>query len=245
MHVERYGSGEQCVFIHGAGGSSGSWYFQRELQDSMEVIFVDLPGHGDSPGPAPDSIEGYRDAVFETLRSLGIEKCYMGGHSMGGAIAMSSGLAYPEAVKGLVLVGTGARLKVMPEFLQGIKEDKEKTVRLIMELAYGRGAPAALKENGFKEMMKCEAGTIYNDYRACDRFDLMSSVENISVPTLIVCALSDLLTPPKYSEYLNGRIKGSKIELIEGAGHMMMLEKPAQLNKAVRAFMKASSPASL
>jgi pimeloyl-ACP methyl ester carboxylesterase len=237
MHVERYGSGEQCVFIHGAGGSSLSWSSQRELQKSMEVILLDLPGHGGSPGPAPDSVEGFRDAVHETLRSLNIEKCYIAGHSLGGAIAMSFALAYPEMVKGLILVGTGAKLKVMPEFLEGILEDKEGTVKSIIEIAFGRTTPLPVKEEGFKEMMKCDAKTIYNDYYACDRFDVMASVENITVPTLILCALSDLLTPPKYSEYLKGKIKGSKIELIEGAGHLMMIEKPAVVNSHIRRFI--------
>lgn len=238
MHVERYGSGEQVVFIHGAGGSSQSWYFQRELQKSMEVILPDLPGHGGSPGPACNSIEALRDAVHETLGSLHVEKCYIAGHSMGGAVAMSLALACPQIVKGLILIGTGAKLKVMPEFLEGIRKDKEKTVKSIIELAFGRNTPLPVKENGISEMMKCEAETIYNDYYACDHFDVMDSVERITVPTLIVCALSDLFTPPKYSEYLNWKIKGSQIKLIEGSGHLMMIEKPAEVNAAIRGFVR-------
>jgi pimeloyl-ACP methyl ester carboxylesterase len=238
LDVERYGSGEPCVFIHGAGGSSASWYFQRELQSSMEVIALDLPGHGNSPGPAPASVEGFRDAVREALLSLGLEKCYLAGHSMGGAIAMSLALSYPEAVKGLILIGTGAKLKVMPEFLEGIVKDKENTVRSIIELAFGRNTPPSVKEEGFREMMKCDAQTIFNDYYACDHFDVMASLGEITVPTLILCALSDVLTPPKYSEFLNWKIKGSQIELIQGAGHLMMIEKPAEVNKAIRGFVR-------
>jgi pimeloyl-ACP methyl ester carboxylesterase len=243
LHVERYGSGEKCVFLHGAGGSSSSWYFQRELQKTMEVVLLDLPGHGESPGPALSSVEDQRDAVHETLRDLNMERCFVAGHSMGGAIAMSYALAYPEALKGLILVGTGARLKVMPEFLEGILKDKEGTLKLITETAFGRNTPPAVKEGGFREMMKCEARTIYNDYYACDHFDLMGTVENISVPALIVCAGSDLLTPPKYSEYINWKVKGSRIELIEGAGHMIMIEKPAELNAFIEDFVRTSSRA--
>lgn len=237
LHIERYGSGEQCVFLHGAGGSSSSWHLQKELADAMEVILVDLPGHGKSPGPASDTVDGLRESVYETLGSLNIERCFIAGHSMGGAAAMSLALAYPSLVKGLILIGTGARLRVAPEFLKGIMYDKEATVRAIMEVAFGRQTPAAVKERGVSEMMKCDAATIFNDYLACDGFDIMADVARISARTLILCALSDLLTPPKYSEYLNSRIKGSQIELIEGAGHLMMLEKPAEVNRHIRKFI--------
>lgn len=241
LNVERYGSGEACLFIHGAGGSSSSWYFQKDLQKSMEVILIDLPGHGKSPGPSLDKIEDMRDAVLETLRSLNMEKYFIAGHSMGGAIALSAALVRPESVKGLILVGTGARLKVMPDFLEGILKDKEGTLKLITEAAFGRNSPPAMKESGLKEMMKCEARTLYNDYYACDRFDLMDSVKEIKTPALIVCAGSDLMTPPKYSEFIHSQIKGSKIELIEGIGHMIMLERPAELNKAIEGFVSGLS----
>jgi pimeloyl-ACP methyl ester carboxylesterase len=238
IYAERYGKGEPCVFIHGAGGGSASWHRQIDLQDSMEVVLLDLPGHGNSPGPAPDRVEAYRDSVRDGLRELGIEKCYVAGHSLGGAIAMSLALSDPEMVKGLILIGTGARLRVMPDFLEGILKDKEKTVRSIVDLAFGRTTPAEIKEEGFKTIMKCDAHTIYNDYQACDHFDAMNTVENITAPTLIICALSDLLTPPKYSEYLKWKIKGSDITLIDPAGHLMMIEQPGAVNKAIRGFVR-------
>lgn len=204
----------------------------------MEVIFVDLPGHGGSPGPSLSKIEDMRDAIIETLHSLNIEKPFIVGHSMGGAIALSLALTHPESVKGLILVGTGARLKVMPDFLDGVLKDKEGTLKLVTEVAFGRNTPAEMKEGGFREMMKCDARTIYNDYYACNHFDVMDSVREIKIPTLAVCAGSDLMTPPKYSEYICSQIKGSRIELIEGIGHMIMLERPVEFNKAIEGFVR-------
>jgi pimeloyl-ACP methyl ester carboxylesterase len=157
---------------------------------------------------------------------------------------MSLALAYPSLVKGLILIGTGARLRVAPEFLEGVQKDKEATVKAIMEVAYGRRTPPDVRQRGAEEMMKCDARTILSDYLACDRFDIMATVAQISAPTLILCALSDLLTPPKYSEYLNSQIKGSRIELIEGAGHLMMLEKPAEVNRLIKGFIGAASAGS-
>ncbi|MBA4418692.1 MAG: alpha/beta hydrolase [Syntrophus sp. (in: bacteria)] len=245
LHVERYGKGQQCVFIHGAGGSGLSWYFQRELQRSMEVVLLDLPGHGQSSGPALDSIEGSRDSVYKTLQSMNITRCYIAGHSMGGAIAMSLALAYPDIVKGLILIGTGARLRVMPEILEGVLKEKENTLRMITETAFGTGASQTMKENGLKEMMKCEAETLYNDYIACDHFDAIGSVKDIKAPTLMLCGRSDLLTPPRYSEYLYRQIKGSDIGLVDGAGHMIMLEKPRELNTAIENFVRITGQTEL
>src|SRR5208283_3997435 len=96
LHVERYGAGKPAVFIHGASGSSLSWYFQKEyLKQFMEVVLVDLPGHGKSSGDGCERLEECRDAVYGVLKNLRLEKCYIVGHSMGGAIAMLFALTYP------------------------------------------------------------------------------------------------------------------------------------------------------
>ena len=114
MHIERYGQGEKILFIHGSGWNTHMWYSQRDyLKSSMEVMLVDLPGHGESPGDGCDSVEEYRDAVYEMIRELDIERCYIAGHSLGGAIALSLSLAYPDIIKGIILIGTGARLRVL------------------------------------------------------------------------------------------------------------------------------------
>ena len=240
IHAKRYGSGAKVLFIHGAGGNARSWYFQKEyLKTSMEVIPVDLPGHGeDVDGAGLSTIAGYRDYIYEIIRRRDISSCYIVGHSMGGAIVMSFALTYPDILKGIILVGTGAKLRVFPGILEGLEKDKEKTVRNIMDYAFSKKAPAALKENGVKDMMKCKAEVIYNDFNACEHFNVIGSVNNIQIPSLIICGKDDLLTPPKYSEYLHGQIEGSRLLLIEDAGHMVTLEKPDEVNKAIYDFVR-------
>jgi pimeloyl-ACP methyl ester carboxylesterase len=239
IHAERYGKGEKIIFIHGAGGNARSWYFQKEyLKASMEVILIDLPGHGnDAEGTGCDTLEGYIKYVHEVIRELGIDKCYIAGHSMGGAIAMSFALSSPDMLKGMILITTGAKLRVFPEILEGLKRDKERAVRDIMDLAFSKKAPAALKENGFKDMMKCKAEVIHGDFFACEGFNLMDSVNKIKTPALIICGNDDILTPPKYSGYLHKQIEGSVLVTIEDAGHMATLEKPNEVNKAIREWI--------
>jgi len=239
--LERAGKGEMILFIHGAGGNANSWFYQTEgLKSQSEVVAVDLPGHGKaSVSKGCTSIEEYRDSVHSALSSSGIDKCYIVGHSMGGAIAMTFALTFPDKVKGIVLVGTGAKLKVFPQILEGIMKDKEKTLSSIIEYAVSKNAPASLKKGCFDEMMKCNPEVIYGDFLACDRFNAMETLNTIDVPTLIVCGTEDALTPPKYSIYLHQNIKESRLVLIKDAGHMVMMEKPDEVNNAIIDFISS------
>ncbi len=238
IHTERYGEGEKVVFIHGSGWNTSMWDHQRDyLKASMEVLLVDLPGHGKSPGEGYDSVEEYRNAVYGMIRDLDLGKCFIAGHSLGGAIALSLSLAHAEIIKGIILIGTGAKLRVHPQILDNIIKDKEKTVRDIGALAFSMNASSDLRNKAFNETMKCTAGVIHKDFTACDRFDIMDSVSSISVPALIICGADDTLTLPKYSAHLNKAIQGSTLALIEGAGHMVMIEKPMEVNRAIEKFV--------
>jgi len=238
MHIEKYGQGEKILFIHGSGWNTHMWYSQRDyLKSSMEAVLVDLPGHGESPGNGCDSVEDYRDEVYRMIRELDIERCYIAGHSLGGAIAISLSLAYPDILKGIILIGTGARLRVLPQILEGVIKDKETTLRGVGALAFSAKTSSVLKDQAFNEMMKCEGEVIHKDFSACNRFDSMDAVNSIRVPTLIICGNDDALTLPKYSLYLHEAMHGSQLTLIDDAGHMVMIEKPMEVNRAIEEFV--------
>jgi pimeloyl-ACP methyl ester carboxylesterase len=239
MYTERYGEGEKVIFVHGSGWNTNMWNNQRDyLQSFMEVILVDLPGHGKSPGTGCDSIEEYSDAVYGMIGDLDIGKCFVAGHSLGGAIALLLSLAHAEVIKGIILIGTGAKLRVHPSILDNIITDKEKTVRNIGALAFSINVSSALRDQAFDETMKCKSEVIHKDFRACDRFSVMESVSSLSVPALILCGTDDVLTLPKYSAYLNEAIRGSRLVFIEDAGHMVMMEKPMEVNREIEKFVR-------
>jgi pimeloyl-ACP methyl ester carboxylesterase len=238
VHVEKTGAKETVAFIHGAGGSARTWYFQEEyFKDLLDVVLVDLPGHGDSPGEGYATIEGYRDFVVQGVRTRGPAPVVLVGHSMGGAIAMSIALAHPEMVKALVLIGTGARLKVLPEILDGIIEDKEGTSRMILDIAFSETVSPVLKEIAYQEYLKNRAEVVFKDFTACDHFDVLESLGRITAPTLILCGSRDRLTPVKYSKFLKERIPQARLHLVEGAGHMVMLENPGETNAIIESFL--------
>jgi pimeloyl-ACP methyl ester carboxylesterase len=156
---------------------------------------------------------------------------------MGGAIVQTLALTHSEVIKGIVLVGTGARLRVFPVVLNGIKNDFEETVRKITQFTYSRKAPADLIEKGVLDLMKCRPEVLYGDFLACDRFDIMNEVEKIDLPTLILCGEEDELTPVKYSHFLQNRMKGSKLEVLPHAGHMVMMEAAKAFNEKIGGFI--------
>ena len=137
-----------------------------------------------------------------------------------------------------MLIGTGARLRVLPQILDGIIKDKEATVRSTGDFAFSKKASVELKAKAIEETMQCSAEVIHKDFTACDKFDVMDSIGSLSTPTLIICGTDDVLTPPKYSRYLNEVIPGSRLVLIEDAGHMVMMEKPIEVSNAIEEFVK-------
>ncbi len=239
LHIERYGEGPAMLFIHGSGCNCRMWERQREyLHSSMEVVLVDLPGHGRSPGDGCDSVKEYADAIYGSMERLYPRGYYVAGHSLGGAIAMSLALFHPSVIEGVVLIGTGARLRVLPGIIEGLLKEEERTLADINSLSFSKGAPRGVRDEALGIMMGCRAEIIRKDFVACDRFDMMGSVASIEVPALILCGEEDALTPVKYSRFLKEKMTGSQLVLIEDAGHMVMLEKPDEANRAIELFVK-------
>jgi len=156
---------------------------------------------------------------------------------MGGAIALEIGLRRPESVSGLILIGTGARLRVSPAILGEILVDFEEAISVVSRYSWASGASEDLVSAGKEQMLQVEPEVAHGDFSACDQFDLMGRLGEINLPTLVVGSSEDLLTPPKYSEYLAASIPGAQLVLLDGAGHMMALERPDQLVKAISRFL--------
>ena len=224
------------------GEASCHGFFRKAfLKRNFDPIIIDLPGHGDSGGDGEEEIESYAGHIDDFLKALNLQKLYLVGHSMGGAIVQTLALTRPEVIKGIVLVGTGVRLKVLPWVLRGIENNFEETVRKIVRYAFSRKASPELIEGGVEHLMKCPPKTLYGDFLACDRFDLMRDVEKISLPTQIICGGDDELTPVKYSEFLHQHIRTSRLEILPSAGHMVMLESPDTFNLRLKEFILESS----
>jgi len=230
-------AGTPLIFCHGSGGRHHHWLYQlKGLKETANPIALDLPGHGRSEGNPSDDIAVYRNWLHRIIEINGLERPVIAGHSMGGAIAIDYALQYPDDYLGLILVGSGGKLRVLPSFLEEL--EKGTVPDALSEYLYGPSASRELLEKGKKEAKDTAASIYYADLSACDKFDAMDKLHQITKPVLIVCGSEDRLTPVKYSRYLEEKLPDSKVELIDGAGHMVMLEEPDQVNQAIIKFIK-------
>jgi pimeloyl-ACP methyl ester carboxylesterase len=236
--------GPVLVLVHGAGGSHLHWPAQLRRLSGATVHSLDLPGHGRSQGSGCDTIEGYVAALVAFFDGVGLSSAVVVGHSMGGAIAQKLALAQPERVQALVLVGTGAKLRVAPAILEGVKHDFDQVVDLITRYAWSAEADPALKNLGREALRQTGPEVLLSDFLACDRFDIMDRVSEIDVPALVIGGTSDKLTPIKYSRFLAEQMPNAQLTIVEGAGHMVMLERPEETVSALREFALPTPTAS-
>jgi pimeloyl-ACP methyl ester carboxylesterase len=211
-----------------------SW--QLQLHHFKEARAVELPGHPNGSGCR--SIGEYEAWLEDFVRQSAIKDPILVGHSMGGAIAIEYALRN-SGLKGLVLVGTGARLKVRKDFLREILENYEEASKFIARLSVAPQCDPIVAERIARMMLNVRAQVTHDDYSACDKFDRMNDVEKITARTLIVCGAEDQLTPPKYSQYLHDKIRDSELLVIPGAGHSVMLEKYREFNRALEVFLSS------
>ncbi len=228
------------LFIHGAGQNISTWSKQLGHLKStrINIIALDLPGHGQSEGTGKRTVEQYTEFLTDFIHALNLEKLILVGHSMGGAVAITYGLQSADRVMALVLVGTGAKLAVARETLSAIKEDYYTFTEASAERMFGSTSYRTLR-NWFRDGLRSIPPAVtYNDLLACNDFDLRDRVGEVTSPTMIISATRDQLTPLKYGEFLHDEIKGSHLHVMRGAGHFMMQEMPEEFNGLLDEFIE-------
>ncbi len=229
--------GIPVIFCHGSGGGHHHWIYQfKNLPKTIKPIAVDLPGHGRSEGTPADDVCVYRDWLHLFSNTIGVGPFIPAGHSMGGAIALAYALEHPEETRGLILVGSGARLRVKQLFLEEL--DNNKIPEDLIEYLYASSAPEELINRGRQEMENTDPMIYLSDLKACDSFDVSENLDRIDKPALIICGNEDSLTPVKYSLFLENELPRSRLEIIQNAGHMVMLEKPEAVTRAIIKFLE-------
>jgi len=243
LSAGRPAGGPTMLLIHGSGVSARCWINQlRRLGDALPVLAIDLPGHGESDPSEAASVEEYARAVEGALDALGNGPVIAAGHSLGGAVAIALADRRPDAVRGLVLLASCAKIphtdSVGERILAALPGPLRKIVffSLAKKLLFAPGAPARAVSLSLQELRACRPETILKDVRAAKAMDLTDRAARLVVPTLILCGSRDKLTPPALSERLSGLIARSRLRIIEGAGHMLPLESPDRVNEEMLQF---------
>ena len=246
--------GPHVVLVHGAGGEvrcwPGTWRMAADAARSIglarssdrtritnhSIYAIDLPGHGRSPGPASDDIEAYAQTVGAFLDAMDLENVVIAGHSMGGAIALAMALAGSPRLKGLVIVGSSARLGVTSEILDGLKSDFEKTVDFIIKYSFDRGSSPFFPMKGREYMLAAGADTVHADFLACSRYDARERLGEIKLPTLVVASEGDRMVPFKHSQGLADGLPNAELASFTDCGHFLHLERTTLVEKPIARF---------
>jgi pimeloyl-ACP methyl ester carboxylesterase len=242
MAVNREEAGDPknrtIIFVHGAGGSAATWFLQlRGLSKHYHIVALELNGHGMSPDTSEDNAtESYLADIGDTVSMY--KKPILGGHSMGGALTQLFSLRHPKELGGIILVGTGARLKVNPMVFDMLDSNFDSYLESLATFMFHEGVSEEMIAASKQEARKCSPRIIRRDFELCNKFDIMESVPDISIPSLIIVGENDMMTPVKYANFLHSKIKNSTIHVVKSAGHMVMIEQSSIVNAIIIDWLK-------
>lgn len=230
------------VFIHGSGDSGRVWRLQIEgLRDKYQVYAIDLPGHGERAETLPREVTvlDYAKAAHEIIQQeLRLDHPIIAGHSLGGAVALTMALEYGDELGGLILIGTGARLRVLPATLEAARTSPQQAKMMLTRAGVAPVNAETVPPTILSEQAEAASYIFYRDLAACDIFDVMPHLQDIHLPTLIICGTNDTATPVKYSQYLHDHIAGSTLRIIADTGHYVLREQPEAVNQAIIDWME-------
>jgi len=230
---------DAIIFIHGSGEHSFVWDSQiKDLDLDLNLIAIDLPSHGKSDTIEELNLDKYVDVVKELARELRLERIILCGHSLGGAIAQQYYFTHKDDITGLILCSTGAKLRVHPVILENTLHNFDSFLNNIPEGAFYRKTKKKIKKMYVNEVQKIEPKVVHTDFKICDNFDVIDKIDSIKVPCLIIVGNTDKLTPVKYAEFFDRNIPDSTLEIINNAGHSVMIENPMRVNNAIKVFIK-------
>lgn len=248
---EDVGSGPVVLFLHGFPINGRMWSpVIPHLSDAYRLIIPDLRGMGESEATAatspPTSMADYADDAAALLDHLDIhEPVVVVGLSMGGYVVFEFHRLHPTRVRALGLIDTRSEGD-SPEAAKGRAEQAKRVLAegshvvadAMKDKIFGPQVDPALKETWHRVM----AGTSPQGVAAAlealrNRADFTPTLGQIDVPTLIVVGEQDVITPPAGAKAMHAAIRGSKLEVIPGAGHVPTLEQPAAFGRVMRQFL--------
>ena len=251
IYYEESGRGEPLLLVPGLSGQGSFWSPQVvDLARDFRVVIHDHRGAGQSThSRITYSVEQMADDVLKLMDALRIETAHFVGHSTGGAIGQVIALDHPRRLRSLVLSATWAGPD--PYFRRVFESRKEVLQTLGLE-AYLRASalflmpPAWVSANDrvlTEQHRAALAGAapievMTSRIDAIVRHDRRARLGDIRVPTLVIVAQDDMITPRFYSDELASRVPGAKLVVLDGGGHFAPVAAADSYNRAVGGFLR-------
>lgn len=248
--LREYRGGPTLVMLHGMPGQLTNWRFQIEgLQDEFRVVAPDMRGYGRSDKPERVTFEDYLLDLDGLLRELSIRDPVLVGHSFGAMVAQV--YASDREVRGLVLIGTklshepdalDLMVEKLPAFLWKPLFFREHalTRALYRRMFFGREGDEAfrlfMEDNS--EYIESLPARVYRYEVALRGYDAREALRRVRCPTLLVVGSEDRVTPPSESEEAARLMPNARLVVVEGAGHLILYEKPEEVNRLIREFCR-------
>jgi pimeloyl-ACP methyl ester carboxylesterase len=233
------------VFLHGAGMDHTVWALLARAfaHHGHAVLAPDFPGHGSSAGAPLTSIAALADWTAVLIDATGAKAARLVGHSMGSLVALEAAARHRGKITGLGLIATAATMRVSDDLLNAAKTNDHAAVDMIA--IWGEGyratlggsqAPGLWMLGGAERLLeRALPGAIFADLSACNAYqDALSSAAKIDIPSIVIQGSRDLMTPAKGGKAVAAAIGNCRLALIEGAGHMLMSERPDDVLAALR-----------
>jgi pimeloyl-ACP methyl ester carboxylesterase len=233
------------VLLHGAGFDRTTWALHSRwfAHHGFGVLAPDLPGHGRSSGSPLPTIADMADWTASLLNAAGAARARLVGHSMGSLIALETAARHPTKVSGLSLIGTAATMTVGPDLLKAAEANDRSAIDMVSiwglgfqaELG-GSLAPGLWMHAGAQRILEqCRPGVLFNDLSACNAYQgALAAAAQITVPATLILGERDMMTPARAGKTLAAALPNSRIVVLPGAGHMMMVERPDELLAALQ-----------
>ncbi|QDU28193.1 Arylesterase [Anatilimnocola aggregata] len=254
MNVVDQGSGRPLLLVHGFPLDHTMWQGQiAALASEFRVISPDLRGFGQSIAATSSktTMREYADELAQLLDALEItEPVVFCGLSMGGYVAWQFYAHHRQRLAGLIVCDSRAvadNEKAAAGRLETATKVETEGSQVVADAMLPKLFPAAAVERDAdfvtatkKVMLAAPPAGVAAALRGmAERPDFTKELAKIDVPTLIICGAEDAIAPPAEMKEIAETIPGAKYVSIAGAGHMAPLEKPAEVNAAISAFLKS------
>lgn len=241
------GAKPTLLMLHGAGMDHTVWSLQSRYfaHHGYSVLAVDLPGHGRSAGPVPETIPDLADWCLDALEAVGAGDVVVMGHSMGSLIALEVAARLGDRAKALALLGSVPEMKVHPDLLGAARSGNHAALETMVGWGVGRRAqigghraPGSWVSGASMRLLEAgDYAALATDLAACDAYDAaLDAAAKVVCPALVLSGADDKMTPAKLSKPLSDALSNGRMEVMKGAGHMMMIELPDEALDILAAF---------